>query len=129
MPEPDAPPILFAFGLHAHQPEGNFDHVFEDHLQDVYEPFLQRAVGAGFLPLTLHLSGTLLNWLEKHHPAYLDRIGRLAADGQLELLLAGFYEPILPSLPREDRVEQILWMKERLKAAQAPNPSGIKEAE
>jgi hypothetical protein len=125
MPEHDAPPILFAFGLHAHQPEGNFDHVFEDHLRDVYEPFLQRAVGAGFLPLTLHLSGTLLNWLEKHHPAYLDRIGRLAADGQLELLLAGFYEPILPSLPREDRVEQILWMRERLKTRFGVDATGL----
>lgn len=125
MPTSNAPPILFAFGLHAHQPEGNFDHVFEDHVRDVYDPFLQRAVGAGFLPLTLHMSGTLLNWLEEHHPAYLDRIGRLAADGQLELLLAGYYEPILPSLPREDRVEQILWMREALKARFGVEATGL----
>lgn len=125
MPTPDAPPILFTFGLHAHQPEGNFDHVFEDHLREVYEPFLQRAVGTGFLPLTLHLSGPLLTWLEKHHPTYLDLIGRLAADGQIELLLAGYYEPILPSLTREDRVEQILWMKEALRARFGVEATGL----
>jgi len=125
MPDLNAPPILFAFGLHAHQPEGNFDHVFEDHVRDVYEPFLQRATEAGFLPLTLHMSGTLLNWLERHHSAYLDRIGRLAADGHLELLLAGYYEPILPSLPREDRVEQILWMREALKSRFGVDAKGL----
>ena len=36
-------PVLFALGLHAHQPVGNFDHVLEDHLRDVYEPFLTKA--------------------------------------------------------------------------------------
>ena len=58
------------------------------------------------------LSGPLLEWLEQHEPAYLDRLGRLAADGRLEILLAGFYEPVLASLPRADRVEQIRWMHE-----------------
>jgi alpha-amylase len=107
-------PVYFTFGLHAHQPVGNFDHVFEEHLQDVYQPFLQRAVDGDLFPLTLHLSGPLLDWLETHHPTYLDLIGRLVADGKLELLLAGYYEPILPSLLREDRIEQVVWLKEAL---------------
>src|SRR5207253_1345562 len=37
---------------------------------------------------------------------------QLAGDGRLELLLSGLYEPVLASLPREDRVEQIRWMRE-----------------
>jgi 4-alpha-glucanotransferase len=106
------PPIRFVFGLHLHQPVGNFDHVFEQHVRDVYRPILERLSGHGFLPIVLHLSGPLLEWLEGHDPAYLDQLGRLVSDGQVELLLAGFYEPVLASLPRRDRVEQIQWLHE-----------------
>jgi 4-alpha-glucanotransferase len=105
-------PIRFVFGLHLHQPVGNFDHVFAQHVEDVYRPLLDRLGGRGFLPVVLHLSGPLLEWLETHEPAYLDRVGTLAADGKLEILLAGFYEPVLAALPRADRIEQIRWMHE-----------------
>ena len=110
------PPVLFTFGLHAHQPDGNFGHVFEEHLRDVYEPFVRRAVEASLLPITLHLSGPLLDWLEVNAPGYLDLVGELAATGRVELLLAGYFEPILPSLLREDRLEQIQWMREFLRS-------------
>jgi hypothetical protein len=105
-------PIRFVFGLHLHQPVGNFDHVFAQHVEDVYRPLLDRLAGRGFLPVVLHLSGPLLEWLEAHEPAYLDRLGVLAAEGSVEILLAGFYEPVLAALPRDDRVEQIHWMHE-----------------
>jgi alpha-amylase len=109
------PPIRFAFGLHLHQPVGNFDHVFAQHVEDVYRPLLDALESREFLPAVLHLSGPLLEWLEAHEPAYLDRVGRLAADRRLEILLAGFYEPVLASLPRRDRVEQIEWMREAVR--------------
>jgi len=118
-------PVFFALGLHAHQPVGNFGHVFEEHLADVYEPFLERAVAGDLLPLTLHLSGPLLDWLETHATHYLDLIGTLVSDGKLELLLAGYYEPILPSLLREDRIEQILWMQEALESRFGVTASGL----
>ena len=105
-------PIRFVFGLHLHQPVGNFDHVFAQHVEDVYRPLLDRLAGRGFLPVALHLSGPLLEWLESHEPEYLDRLGALAAEGKVEILLAGFYEPVLAALPRADRVEQIRWMHE-----------------
>ena len=108
-------PIRFAFGLHLHQPVGNFDHVFAQHVDDVYRPLLDSLADREFLPVVLHLSGPLLEWLEAHEPAYLDRLGRLAADGRVEILLAGFYEPVLASLPREDRVEQIRWMHDAVR--------------
>ncbi|HKT60540.1 MAG TPA: alpha-amylase/4-alpha-glucanotransferase domain-containing protein [Gemmatimonadales bacterium] len=109
------PPIRFAFGLHLHQPVGNFDQVFAQHVEDVYRPLLNALADREFLPVVLHLSGPLLDWLEQHEPAYLDRLGRLAADGKVELLLAGYYEPVLASLPRPDRVEQIRWMHEAVR--------------
>ena len=118
-------PLRFVFGLHLHQPVGNFDHVMADHVRDVYRPIIERTSAAGFLPLTLHVSGPLLEWLETHDPAWLDLIGRLAADGRLELLLAGFDEPILASLPRPDRLEQIGRMRAYLKRRFGVDATGL----
>jgi alpha-amylase/alpha-mannosidase (GH57 family) len=118
-------PIRFAFGIHLHQPVGNFDHVFADHVRDVYLPFLERVEERAFFPISVHLSGPLLEWLERHDPAYLDRVGRLAAEGKLELLLAGFYEPVLASLPKRDRVEQIGWMREKLSSLFGVDARGL----
>jgi 4-alpha-glucanotransferase len=119
------PPLRFVFGLHLHQPVGNFDHVMADHVRDVYRPIIERTTAAGFFPLTLHVSGPLLEWLEQHDTAWLDMIGRLTADGKLELLLAGFDEPILASLPRPDRLEQIGRLREFLKRRFGVEATGL----
>ena len=108
-------PVRFIFGVHFHQPVGNFDQVFEAHVRDVYQPFLERLEEREFFPIVLHVSGPLLEWLESHAAPLVDRIGRLAADGRVELLLAGFYEPVLISLPRQDRIEQVTWMREAIR--------------
>jgi 4-alpha-glucanotransferase len=118
-------PLRFAFGLHLHQPVGNFDWVFERHLAQVYRPLLHEVIGGGCAPATLHLSGPLLDWLELHNAGFLDELGRLVADGRLELLLAGYDEPILIALPREDRLEQIARMREALRARFGIEAAGL----
>jgi hypothetical protein len=107
-------PVQFLLGVHVHQPVGNFDHVFAQHVDDVYLPFLRALEERDAFPLTLHISGPLIEWLRDHDRRYLDLVGRLAADGKIELMLAGRYEPILAMLPRQDRVEQIAWMRDLL---------------
>ena len=118
-------PLRFVFAVHLHQPVGNFDSVFEQHLADVYRPFLEKVDERGFLPVVLHLSGPLLEWLERHDPGYLDQLARLAGDGRLELLCGGMYEPILASLPRQDRVEQVGWLREAIARRFGVNPTGL----
>ena len=108
-------PLRFAFGVHIHQPVGNFDHVVEQHVREAYRPLLERLGARGFTPITLHVSGPLLEWLEAHDRAFLDLVARMVSDRQLEILLSGLDEPILASLPREDRVEQIGWMREAVR--------------
>ncbi|HUF75804.1 MAG TPA: alpha-amylase/4-alpha-glucanotransferase domain-containing protein [Longimicrobiales bacterium] len=115
--EPGLPlgePVRFVFGIHLHQPVGNFDEVFQSHVDDVYLPFLERSAARGFLPMALHVSGPLLEWLDAAGHRFLDVAGELVERGALELLLSGFYEPVLPALSREDRLEQIGWMREWL---------------
>jgi hypothetical protein len=119
-------PIRFVFGMHNHQPVGNFDHVFRDHVRGVYQRFLERIAAHDFLPVALHISGPLLEWMEQHgETAYLDLVGRLAAEGRIELLLAGFYEPVLAVLPRDDRLEQIEWMREALRRRFGVDATGL----
>ena len=109
-------PIRFVFGVHLHQPVGNFDHVFAQHLEEVYLPFLSKIAEREFGPVVLHCSGPLLDWLENRPEGarYLDLLGRLVSEGSVELLMAGYYEPILAILPRQDRLEQIAWMREAI---------------
>jgi alpha-amylase/alpha-mannosidase (GH57 family) len=107
-------PLRFVLGIHVHQPVGNFDEVFADHAETVYEPLLRALEEGRCLPAALHVSGPLLEWLDGRGHPFLDRVGRLAADGSLELLLSGFHEPILPALERADRLIQIAWMKDWL---------------
>ena len=118
-------PVRFAFGVHLHQPVGNFDHVFEQHVREAYLPFLQSVAELDFLPISLHLSGPLLEWLEAHDRAYLDVLGPLVANGRVELLLGGFYEPVLAALPRADRIQQIEWMREALQRRFGVQASGL----
>jgi len=108
-------PIHLVLGIHVHQPVGNFDHVFAQHVEQVYLPFLSALAERDAFPLALHVSGPLIEWLRDHDTRYLDLIGRLVTDGKVELLLAGCYEPILATLPRADRVEQVEWLRALLR--------------
>jgi alpha-amylase len=121
---PDAP-IRFCFGLHLHQPVGNFGYVFEQHVHEVYRPFLERVRARRFFPVTLHVSGPLIEWLDQHDPSLLDDIADLAGDGRVELLAAGFYEPVLASLSRRDRATQIGWMRDMIRQRLGADARGL----
>ena len=99
--------IRLVLALHDHQPIGNFDGVFEAAYQDSYWPFLDVLEKYPEIPVALHTSGSLLEWLVEKHPEYIDRIRMLADRGQIEIIGGPFYEPILACIPRRDRVGQI----------------------
>jgi alpha-amylase len=112
--------IRFIFALHNHQPVGNFGHVLEQTYQESYRPFLDVFEGYNSLKLTLHTSGSLIEWLAEEHPEYLDRIAELVRQHRIEVVGGPFFEPILAMLPSRDRIGQIEmysdWLKQRLGA-------------
>ena len=114
-------PIRFCLVLHNHQPIGNFDGVFEQAYQDSYLPFLDLFEPYSELRISLHTSGPLMEWLDDHHPDYLDRVASLVAAGRIEILGGPFYESILTMIPGRDRVGQIVkyteWLQNRLGCA------------
>ena len=117
--------INFLFGIHNHQPTGNFDFVFESAFEDSYRPFIEVLEYFPELSITMHFSGCLLEWLEKHKPDYIDKIGKLVDRGNIELLSGGFYEPVLPMLPDRDKIGQIEMMNEYLEDRFGYSPRGI----
>lgn len=100
--------------LHNHQPVGNFDGVFEAAFRDSYVPFLDVLQDFPELPVVLHFSGSLLDWLARHHPDYIGRVREFVRRGQVELLGGPYYEPILAAIPRRDRIGQIQLYKQHL---------------
>lgn len=123
------PKVSLALAIHAHQPMGNFENVMEDAYQRSYLPFVQVLARHPQIKMALHFTGSLLYWFKQHHPEYLTLLGRLVADGQIELISGGFYEPILAILPYEDRVAQIHKLNEFLKSELGYQPQGMWTAE
>src|SRR5262245_23370942 len=109
--------IRLCLVLHNHQPVGNFDGVFTQAYQDSYRLFLD-VFEQYDLPIALHTSGPLMEWLDERHPEYVDRLARLVAAGRIEVIGGPFYEPILTMIPPRDRVGQIVnytqWLESRL---------------
>ena len=107
--------ISFSLGIHNHQPVGNFDGVFEQAYRQSYKPFIETVLDHPHIRFSLHVSGPLWEWLEKHQSGYFDLVGKLLEREQVELLGGAFYEPIISVLPRADALEQILRMRQYIK--------------
>lgn len=99
--------VRLVLAIHNHQPIGNFDGVFEAACVDSYVPFLEVLKDYPQIPISLHISGSLLEWLVKHRQDYIEKVRSLVERGQIEIVGGPFYEPILACIPRRDRVGQI----------------------
>ncbi len=100
---------------HNHQPVGNFDHVFEFNYQRSYKPFLEVLKEHPNIKYTLHYTGCLLDWIKEHHPEHLKNIADLVKRGQLEIMSGGYYEPIMPIIPDDHKIEQIKMLTDFVK--------------
>jgi alpha-amylase/alpha-mannosidase (GH57 family) len=126
---PTSPPFHLILIVHAHQPAGNFEHVFEDCFQNSYDAFLSLVEKHPGVRLALHYSGPLLLWIENNHPEYFVRLRKLVEAGQVELLGGGFYEPILISIPKPDQHEQITRLADYIERHFSKRPIGAWLAE
>jgi alpha-amylase len=113
------------FCIHNHQPVGNFDSVIESGYRDGYLPFVRVLEKHPGIRIVLHVSGALLEWMEREHPEYLDSIRKLVVRGQLELLTGGFYEPVFPAIPDEDKIGQTRKLSSFLREKLGFEPRGM----
>lgn len=121
--------INFLFGVHCHQPVGNFDHIFQESFDRCYNPFIDILLKHQGVRCALHFSGPLLEWIEENKKEYFDKITTLIDRNQVELLSGGFYEPIITVIPEKDAVDQIKFMTGYIKDRFKKSPRGMWLAE
>ncbi|MFX0050461.1 MAG: alpha-amylase/4-alpha-glucanotransferase domain-containing protein [Candidatus Hermodarchaeota archaeon] len=110
MPAAENGSIFFPLIFHFHQPCGNFPWVIEEAYQKAYLPLIQTISEYPKIKANLHYSGSLLLWLQKNHPEYLEKLKFLFMRNQIEIIGGGFYEPILATIPEKDRQKQLQLM-------------------
>ena len=113
------------FAIHNHQPVGNFDHIFEKAFDDCYLPFLNLVSKFPSFRFSLHFSGPLLEWMEEKRPEVMSLVEKMVVEKQIELMAAGFYEPLLPFIPRRDAFDQVRYMMDYLEKRFGVSPKGI----
>ena len=99
--------INTVFAVHNHQPIGNFEKVFEEAYQVSYKPFLDLLELFPSVKFTQHWTGTLMEWLVRRHPEFVEKMRMIVHRGQIELLTGSYYEAILSIVPERDRIGQI----------------------
>ena len=99
--------LKFLFGVHCHQPVGNFEHIFEEAYEKAYLPFINVLANYPRVKFSAHYSGVLFDWFQKNRPEFMELLKKLVKRGQMELLSGGYYEPILALIPDEDKLAQI----------------------
>ncbi|MCL5271462.1 MAG: DUF1926 domain-containing protein [bacterium] len=119
----------FLFGIHNHQPVGNFESVFEKAFELAYLPFIQVLERHPKIRIAMHFSGCLLDYLIPHHPEYIEMVKELGARGQIEFMTGAYYEPILPIVPDHDKVGQIRKLSDTIEKYMGQRPVGMWLAE
>jgi len=99
--------IYFLFGVHNHQPVGNFPEIFEKAYEKAYLSFLKILAEHPQIKFNYHCSGIIWEWIKEYHPEFLDQIKKMLNAGQIELLTGAYYEPVLPAIPDSDKLGQI----------------------
>ena len=117
-------PISLLFGVHAHQPVGNFDFVIEEAHVRCYRMFLQTLERYPEFRFSVHFSGWLLDWLLERHPEDMERLAMMTRRGQVEWFGSGDCEPVLASIPHRDRVSQIQVLSDKIERLFGQRPKG-----
>jgi alpha-amylase len=58
--------LYITFGIHNHQPVGNFGDVFKEAFIKAYMPFLEELIKYPNVRIAFHSSGPVYEWAEKH---------------------------------------------------------------
>jgi len=117
--------INFAFGIHNHQPVGNFDSVFEESYERAYLPFLECLEKHPFMKVVFHNSGPIWDYYQEEKPEWIEKIRNLVKEGRMEMLSGGYYEPILVNIADRDKIEQIKRMNRKVRRETGTQPRGM----
>lgn len=115
----------FIFGIHCHQPIGNFGDVFETAYQKAYKPLIDFFYNNEDMKFCAHFSGILLEWFLKNKKDFIQKLQNMSQRHQLEIIGGGYYEPILATISREDRILQIEKLNNFCENILGQRPKGV----
>ena len=116
--------IALLFGVHAHQPVGNFPNVIDDAHARSYGMFLRIMERYPEFRFGVHFSGWLLDVLCKRFPDDMARLAAMTRRGQVEWFGGGDCEPVLAAIPHRDRVTQIATLSDKIERRFGVRPTG-----
>jgi alpha-amylase len=116
--------ISLLFGVHAHQPVGNFPAVIDDAHIRSYGMFLRVMERYPAFRFSVHFSGWLLDVLLERFPDDMARLAAMTRRGQVEWFGSGDCEPVLAAIPHRDRVTQIATLSDKIERRFGMRPSG-----
>ena len=116
--------IHLLFGVHAHQPVGNFPAVIDDAHVRCYGMFLRVLDRYPEFHFSVHFSGWLLDVLRQRFPDDMALLVKMTARGQVEWFGSGDCEPVLAAIPQRDRLSQLNTLSAKLKSYVGKNPRG-----
>jgi hypothetical protein len=116
--------ISLLFGVHAHQPVGNFPAVIDDAHVRSYGMFLRVMERYPEFRFSVHFSGWLLDVLFERFPEDMARLAAMTRRGQVEWFGSGDCEPVLAAIPHRDRVTQIATLSDKIERRFGMRPSG-----
>ncbi|MCK9283493.1 MAG: DUF1926 domain-containing protein [Rhodocyclaceae bacterium] len=117
-------PIDLLFGVHAHQPVGNFPAVIEEAHLRCYRMFLQTLERYPDFRFSAHFSGWLLEELRQRYPQDMERLKIMTRRGQIEWFGSGDCEPVLAAIPHRDRLSQLETLSTRIERMFDQRPVG-----
>jgi alpha-amylase len=101
----------------------------ENAYQRSFKPLLSVLYAFPDLPVILHYSGLLLEWLEENHPEFLMLLSEMVKRKQVEILGGGYFDPILSMIPPNDKLGQLEKMTTYLRVRFETRPRGCWLAE
>ena len=116
--------VSLLFGVHAHQPVGNFSAVLDAAHERCYQPFLQTLHRYPEFRFAAHFSGWLLDYLLENYPADMALLKEMVARGQAEMFGAGDCEPVLAAIPYRDQIGQLEVLSAKLERHFGTRPQG-----
>lgn len=118
-----------ALVIHNHQPVGNKDQIIERIYRTSYSPFVKALSTFPEIQVNLHYTGFLLDWIQAHHPDFIELLQTMVDRRQIELIGGAYYEPVLAVIPEEDAIGQTHLLSNKIKSMFGMEPSGFWTAE
>jgi len=116
--------IKLCFGLHISFLPGLDSTEYENQYQQIFKPLITALYTLPELPFTVYLSGTLIDWMERHHEEFFMILEEMVARKQIDILGGGYYAPLFPLIPPADRVGQIEMLTTVLRKYFGKRPRG-----